>query len=182
VSVVIVEGRDGLIDRILDRLRERATDDEQLAFAFANVVRRPNGVFFECFEERPVLEDEYERRSSYHIELNDRGRVAITGQAHRLKAALVEFHSHTFDAPACFSISDLSGFRDFVPYIWWRLARPYAAVVVANSSVDGLSWLAPSGEPMPITEVNCASGRNPCTLLSAPERDHQWTTIGSHGK
>ena len=36
---------------------------------------------------------------------------------------------------SAFSVSDMIGFREFVPHILWRLRRPYGAVVVAGDTL-----------------------------------------------
>ncbi|MFQ5807933.1 MAG: hypothetical protein ACE5I3_15925, partial [Phycisphaerae bacterium] len=59
---------------------------------------------------------------------------ATFSEAHDRDACLVELHSHTSPWPAAFSVSDMIGFRDFVPHILWRLRRPYGAVVVAGET------------------------------------------------
>lgn len=80
-------------------------------------------------------------RSAYHLELSDETRATVIKRAHDLGASLVELHSHVGLGPARFSLSDLAGFRDFVPHVFWRLAnRPYLAVVMARTGFDGFVW------------------------------------------
>jgi hypothetical protein len=118
---------------------------EEAAFAFARWESEPQDQVLRCLEWLPVSQRGFASRSRFHFELSDRTRGFVIKRAHDLGASLVEFHSHDGDWPAAFSVSDLSGLEEFVPHVWWRLkGRPYAAVVVARSSHDGLVWL---GDP-----------------------------------
>lgn len=81
-------------------------------------------------------------RSPYHFELTEQMRATVIKKAHDLDASIVELHSHKGSRWAEFSESDLFGFQEFVPHVWWRLkGRPYIAVVVSHTSFDGLVWL-----------------------------------------
>lgn len=152
MSTIVIASRAGVVEKIVERLRVDA-EDEQLSFAFAEVELADDEVRFVCVEERPVQRSEFLHQSWCHLELGDEARVDIMRAAHQRQAALVEFHSHTFDAPACFSPSDWSGFEEFVPYAWWRLRRPYAAVVVGPNSVDALAWPDKPDVHHPVTTV-----------------------------
>ena len=89
----------------------------------------------------PVPANGFASRSAYHLELSDETRATIIKRAHDLGASLVELHSHIGRGPARFSPSDLAGFLDFVPHVFWRLKnRPYFAVVLTRSGFDGFAW------------------------------------------
>ena len=156
-----ISSRGEVIARTIKRLRAEGVE-EQLSFAFASVTVTEVGVMFECLDERVVQPHEFEHQSWCHIELGDEARTEILRTAHQRQLALVEFHSHTFDAPACFSASDWSGFEEFVPYVWWRLRRPYAAVVVGPNSLDALAWVQ---GPKDVRAVGVVGGIA-CTNLS----------------
>jgi hypothetical protein len=80
-------------------------------------------------------------QEAYYLELTDATRARVIKRAHQLSCSLIEFHSHVGHAKAQFSGSDIAGFKDIVPHIWWRLAkRPYAAVVVARDGFDAFIW------------------------------------------
>jgi len=86
--------------------------------------------------------------SRYHFELTDETRARVIKRAHDLGTSLVEFHSHAGRWPAAFSASDLLGFQEFVPHVWWRLkGKPYLALVVTRTSFDGLAWLTDPRTP-----------------------------------
>lgn len=132
---------------------------EQASFVFARQESGNGTEVFQYVEWRPVPPDGFESRSSSHFELTDATRAGVIKRAHDLGASLVEFHSHTGPWPAEFSGSDLAGFREFVPHIWWRLkGRPYLAVVVTHSGFDGFVWLA--GPPAPVPLRGILVGKN----------------------
>ncbi len=80
-------------------------------------------------------------QSTDYLELSDDGRARLIKRAHDENACLVELHSHPFSAHAVFSLLDISGLRETVPHMLWRLrGKPYAAVVVARQSFDALVW------------------------------------------
>lgn len=114
---------------------------EEAAFVFARCEDDNATRIFRYAELFPVPPEGFASRSPFHFELRDTTRAAVIKRAHDLSASLVEFHSHTGPWLARFSPSDWAGFEEFVPHVWWRLkARPYAAVVVATASFDGLVW------------------------------------------
>jgi len=115
---------------------------EEAAFVFSRREEEVSGYIFRSLDWYPVPPSGFSYRSAFHFELTDETRGAVIKRAHDLGAGLVEFHSHSGDWPVAFSASDLSGFEEFVPHVWWRLrGRPYGAVVVGQSSFDGLLWL-----------------------------------------
>jgi hypothetical protein len=91
---------------------------------------------------RPVERDGYEVQTAVHVALTDEKRIEMIKWAWEEGASLVEVHSHGSWDPAGFSGSDLYGFEEWVPHLWWRLkGRPYAALVMAASSFDALAWV-----------------------------------------
>jgi len=114
---------------------------EEAAFLFVRRESDENGELFSYFDWAPVPPGGFLSRSAFHFELTDEIRAAMIKRAHDLETSVVEFHSHKGRQPAQFSASDLLGFREFVPHVWWRLkGRPYAAVVLLRSGFDGLVW------------------------------------------
>lgn len=121
---------------------------EEAAFLFAHAEQTSGDVTFRFVEWYPVGAEEFTFHSGYHIELSDAVRANVIKRAHDLKASLIEVHSHISPGFARFSGSDLSGFEEFVPHIWWRLkGRPYMALVVTQSGFDGLAWLEGPASP-----------------------------------
>jgi hypothetical protein len=60
----------------------------------------------------------------------------------------VEVHSHRGKGwHAQFSPSDLSGFREFVPHVRWRLkGLPYCALVFTETEFDAVCWIGKTNE------------------------------------
>jgi len=116
---------------------------EEAAFVFCQARPSPGGTEFQFLEAHPVQRQEFSFRSLYGMELTDACRARVIKRAHDLNASLLEVHSHPRASLAEFSGSDLRGFAEFVPHVWWRLKnRPYAAIVVAPGGFDSLSWIS----------------------------------------
>lgn len=117
---------------------------EEAGFVFAN---EPNGdpgyAGFRGTAWLPVPPEGFAVQSSLYFELTDEFRARVIRESHRRGQCIVEFHSHTGMWPAAFSVSDMHGLSEFVPHVMWRLKRPYAAVVVAGDTFDGLLWWPP---------------------------------------
>ena len=87
--------------------------------------------------------------SAPYISLTDDGLARVIIMAWDKEAALVDLPSHVSDLqPAHFSPSDIYGFSDWVPHIWWRLkGKPILAMVVSPFSFDALVWRVPPDQP-----------------------------------
>lgn len=133
---------------IWEHLLDSGTDDEEAAFVFADYRETDHSREFRSLEWLAVPPDGFAHRSPFYFELTDEMRTRIIKRAHDLEASVVELHSHGGSWPAAFSSSDLSGFREWVPHIFWRLQeRPYAALVVAGETFDGLAWIDDAEKP-----------------------------------
>jgi hypothetical protein len=127
---------------------------EEAAFAYAARETADGAEVLRCVEWAPVAPQGFVSRSAFHLELTDAARAGAIKRAHDLGASLVEFHSHTGRWAAAFSGSDLAGFREFVPHVWWRLkGRPYVAVVVTRAGFDAFAWLTGPDAPQFIIGV-----------------------------
>ena len=83
-----------------------------------------------------------EHQSDFHVSLTEDVRAEAIKWAWDSGTCLVEAHSHGFWGSAKFSPSDLWGFEDWVPHLWWRLrGRPYAAIVTAGDTFDAIAWI-----------------------------------------
>lgn len=81
-------------------------------------------------------------RRGLHVELTDEAKDAVISMAWSTGSCLVEAHSHGDWAPAQFSPTDLEGFDEWVPHLFWRLRRrPYAALVTAAETIDAVAWV-----------------------------------------
>ena len=80
--------------------------------------------------------------------LTDEAQASAIQWAWSAGECLVEAHSHGDRWPAEFSVTDLSGFEEWVPHVRWRLrGLPYAALVTGGADFDGLAWIDTSGLP-----------------------------------
>lgn len=115
---------------------------EQAAVMYARASRHSHGVLLDMMRLELLSAQDFLVQCDVHIELTEAAQQRIIKTAWDLRAAIVEFHSHVDPRyPAAFSASDLSGFSEFVPHVWWRLqGQPYAAVVIAPGSLDALVW------------------------------------------
>jgi hypothetical protein len=112
---------------------------EEAAFAF--LMPDADGTRFTLVEWIAIPATGFASRSGWHLELTDEMRARVIKRAHDLGACLGEFHSHRGRERPSFSPSDLLGFEEFVPHVWWRLkGRPYLAMVVSTEGLDGLVW------------------------------------------
>jgi hypothetical protein len=134
------------MDQVRAHLRRRKT--EQVAFLLAKSAE-PNSLT--VVEAYLVPPDELVHESRFHAEVLEEALAKIIKMAADRNLLLVEVHSH----PGCkrdtgFSPSDLAGFRDFVPHIFWRLrVKDYAALVFGDNDYDALAWTNQPLNPVP---------------------------------
>lgn len=116
---------------------------EEAAFLYAKRKTEGKTEIFQYVDWFPVPVNGFLSCSPFYFELTDEMRAMAIKRAHDLQASIVELHSHKGIYPATFSPSDLLGFQEVVPHVWWRLkGRPYFAVVVSRSGFDGLTWIS----------------------------------------
>lgn len=142
-----------LFDELTKHLLPAGGEREQAAFLFVRPVAAEEGVF-EVVESLKLTERDFEFQFGDYLELADETRAGLIKRAHDLDASLVEMHSHPGPYSAGFSLADLRGLRDTVPYMWWRLkGRPYFAIVVARTDFDALAWLAAPEAPQSLKAI-----------------------------
>jgi len=135
-----------LTSRAYEAVRAHLLQDnsEQAAFLFITTDLRKNECTLEVVEYYLVPEGELAGGGDpYYLELTDEAKSKVIKMASDRKTALGEAHSHPFSLSRCsFSPSDLEGFKEFVPHVWWRLrGKPYLALVMGQRSFDALVWL-----------------------------------------
>lgn len=129
--------------------------NESSAFLFVQPRESSGAISFSYIGEYLVPDSGYRFRSGYYLELSEHVQAEVIKRAHDLQASLVELHSHIGLWPAKFSESDFSGFKEFVPHVWWRLkGAPYLAVVMTNSGYDGLAWVDKPKSPQPLDGIS----------------------------
>ncbi len=105
-----------------------------------------------------------EYQSDFHVSLADDIRAEAIKWAWDSGGCLVEAHSHGKWGPAKFSPSDVWGFEEWVPHLWWRLrGRPYAALVTAGETFDAVAWV---DRPNSVEQVESLDIEGGDTLLA----------------
>jgi hypothetical protein len=140
--MVTIQIPQSVYDEMAQHLLPPRSRDEQAGFIYAKPSTAKGALLnFEYVKWEPLGQGDFDHQSAFHIELRDGTKSRLIKTAHDLRCSLIEFHSHLGPWPAQFSGSDFAGFEEFVPHVLWRLkGRPYAAVVVAASGIDGLAW------------------------------------------
>lgn len=163
----------GIHEALWRHLLPARLEAEEAAFACVTPQSENGTTIFRCLEWIPVPPEGFASRSAFHFELTDEMRAMVIKRAHDLGASLVEFHSHDGYWPAQFSPSDLAGFEEFVPHVWWRLKkRPYLAVVVARTGFDGFVWISDPKVPDRLAGIRVAERLLLPTGRSALTFDH----------
>jgi len=144
---------------VWQHLRSNPDGEEEAAFLFADAETTPRGITLHVRSWYPVKPEDFEARGWEGIVLSDACRAAMFKRAHDEGRCLIECHSHPGPRPAVFSPYDFEGFVEFVPHVRWRLkGRPYAAVVVADTTFDALAWIdADSETPLAVDAVTAGS-------------------------
>ena len=158
--------------RLSQHLLPKNTDMEQAAFLLCTYA--PAQQIFECEDLILIRPRQFAIHSAYHLELDDATRGQVIKAAHDRQCSLVEAHSHPFSSTARFSGSDFDGLAEFVPHVWWRLRhRPYAALVFAPKSIDGLAWIDGPDAPEGLAAVRVGDQAIQTTGLSFRELERK---------
>jgi hypothetical protein len=100
-------------------------------------------------EWRAIPPEGFEYQSAYHVTLNDEMKTEVIRWA---------WDARDFGR-AKFSPSDLWGFRDWVPHLFWRLrCRPYAALVTTGDTFDALAWIETPDQPEQVERIDLDDG------------------------
>lgn len=136
------------------------SDIEEAAVGFADIIATDSSLTFQVRRIRTIRDNEFAIHTAYHISLTDECRGSVIKEAWDSGQSLVEFHSHVdADHYPSFSVSDVHGFDEFVPHVFWRLARrPYAAVVVAQKGIDAASWVIDPLSAEPVAALRFGGG------------------------
>lgn len=127
---------------VWSHLHSNQNGEEEAAFLFADVETVARCVTFHVRDWYRVAPSDFEARGIHGLELTDDCRTSLIKRAHDEQRSLIECHSHPGPRLAAFSPFDVNAFAEFVPHIRWRLKkRPYAAIVVADTSFDAVAWI-----------------------------------------
>lgn len=121
---------------------------EQVAFGYARLSSLHSDEVCHILEFEFLSAGEFIFQSSYHIEVHPEVLARVIKKSFDMDACVVEFHSHRSSLPARFSMTDMSGFNEVVPHVLWRLRdKPYMAIVLHETSFDGLLWKPGDTDP-----------------------------------
>ena len=130
----------GIHDQVRGHLFQN--DLEQAAFLFARTETTADGVQFHVDDCYLVPAAGWDVQMDVYLEMSDDERAKILKMARDRKAAIIDCHSHPHSQEEVwFSPSDLAGITEFAQYAKWKLqGRPFAALVFAEGSIDGVVW------------------------------------------
>jgi len=130
----------GIHDRIRDHLFQ--SELEQAAFLFASTEVDAGGIRFHVQDCYLVPSAGWDVQMDVYLEMSDEERAKILKMARDRNAAIIDCHSHPHSQEEVwFSPSDLAGITEFGQYVKWKLkGRPFAALVFAEASIDGVVW------------------------------------------
>lgn len=141
-----IDAERGLVHAALAHLERPG---ERIGFFLADVTATGTFVLRQW---RPVADDEIV--PSLHAILADGAAADIVRWAFDAGKSLVEVHTHGRLVPAAFSPIDVDGFDDWVHGVRWRLrGAPYAAVVVAEDTIDAWAWTGTSKRPEQVDAI-----------------------------
>lgn len=148
----IIEISDAAWKTLSNHLLPSGNHLEQGAFLLVqHAVDQAGRTTFRAAETILLTREDFVTQAGDYLEIKDETKAQLIKRAHDKQLALIEFHSHPGPYSACLSLADIIGLRDFAPHILWRLrGRPYAAIVVARNSLDGLMWGRSASDIQPI--------------------------------
>lgn len=143
---------------IRDHLLPESLPEEQAAFMFLSATSGTQD--FLVREIWLLTHVDFVIQSRFHIELTEWIWARAIKYAHDSAQYLGEIHSHrSSELAPRFSLSDVTGFRDNVPYVRWRLRNtPYIACVIAPTGIDGWYWFGSSDRPTAIAGISTEAG------------------------
>ena len=167
MSRVYIRIPEDVYHQVQSHLIPKGSHSEEAGFIFTKRSSRGDDEVFEFLEWYPIPPDGFLVQSDAHLEFTDETRAAVIKRAHDLDASMVEFHAHIGPWSASFSPTDLLGFQEFVPHVWWRLrGKPYLAVVVTRRDFDSLVWLKDSENPQHLDGIEVGESILKPTQLS----------------
>lgn len=160
-------------ERISDHLGRSGT--EQVVFLVLSQTTAADSRVFQVEDFYIVPQDGLVNESPFHVEVNGDTQAKVIKMAWDRRLALGEIHSHPGSASGtAFSPSDLDGFDEFVPHVWWRLrGSPYVALVFGDSDYDALAWIAGPNAPERVATLTVGARQYPPTGITFEEIQQQ---------
>lgn len=151
--MITVQMRNDTYRAVTLHLQNRQT--EQVAFLFLSYSRNGTRMEFAVQDHYVVPPSGLVHESRFHAEVSEEAQANVIKAAWDRGLCLGEIHSHPGDfGEAAFSPSDLTGFHDFVPHIWWRLkGKPYVAFVFGRKDFDALAWVSDPHSPVGVDRL-----------------------------
>jgi len=145
---------------IAEALRAHLFQDEleQGAFLFAQADERVGTLSLRVVDVYLVPPTGWQIQEEVYLEMKDAERAKIMKMARDRSFAAIDCHSHPGTmGDVSFSPSDRKGISDFAPYAKWKLdARPFAAMVWAETSVDAVIWHGDFAAPQAVNAIQIA--------------------------
>ncbi len=133
------------IPRIIEaQLRKHLfqSEVEQGAFLYAMVEEKRDELTLKVVDFYMVPKEGWQVQKDVYLEMKDSERAKIMQRARKGGYAVIDCHSHPGSEGAVeFSPSDKNGIADFAVYAKWKLgAKPFAAIVFGEASLDAVVW------------------------------------------
>lgn len=143
---------DTLLSNIhVDLHRRHPFAHERVGFITAGVARVSEGLMLFCRTYHPVADGDYEYSRSVGAQIGSNAMRNAIEAAYQNRSALIHVHTHGGIGQPEFSTTDLESAPEFVPGFFSALPRtPHGIVVLSNNSAQGLLWLNPKAQPLPV--------------------------------
>lgn len=143
-------------------LEQHLLEPERVAFMYAEFADGR----FKVVDLEPMSGGDVASRSDRHVVLHDAVRPRLISKASACGLSLLEAHSHGPRGHAAFSTSDLLGFEEWVPHLWWRLrGQPYAALVAGRDRWDALAWIDEPRDPQRVAHIEITGDTGPRRIV-----------------
>jgi hypothetical protein len=162
---------------VLERAKLFSTSAEECVAFF---VAEPVGEDLRLVDVRPMRPGDFAGRSDAHVQLADHVRPELIAWAWEQGLSLVEAHTHPGGDRACLSPTDVIGLSEWVPHVRWRLrGSPYAALVFAETTIDGVGWTGGSNAPQGLAALEIDG--QPPRLMTGLSLPYMQERMNSHG-
>jgi len=129
-------------------------DNERFAFLLCGIAEIDGGLTFLAKDPILISDSEVEYAIDGSLQVSLDALLKVTNRARAEKLAITEAHSHPGACKAAFSLLDIDGLKEFVPYILKDLpGMPYAATVWSGQYIHGICWNDAFEEGRPLSEI-----------------------------
>jgi len=129
-------------------------DGERFAFLLCGIAEVGGGLNFLAKDAILISDLEVERATDGGLQVSLDALLRVTNRARAEQLAVVEAHRHSGTCRPTFSLLDIDGLKEFVPYILKDIpGMPYAATVWSGQYINGLCWKDSFEEERPLSEI-----------------------------